>query len=239
MKSYRTSGIVLRTTKLGEADRIITLCTPDYGKVRAVAKGVRKSGSKFGARLEPLAEVDVQLAKGRNLDIVTQVETIASHRELREALAGLGHASCMAEAVDLVLLDHEPHPMLYEMFSRALHALAADMRPIVAAAFLWKLQALEGFAPLLDECARCGTASAARVGFSPAEGGVICERCIAVTGWRLPQDAFAALDGILEGRLTAVFQSCSETTGAEMERLAVATFEHHVERKLRSSALLV
>lgn len=239
MKLYRSQGVVLRTTKLGEADRIITLCTEEHGKVRAVAKGVRKSGSRFGARLEPLAEVQLQLSRGRNLDIVTQVETVASHHELREHLGALGHASCMAEAVDIVMHDREPQPQVYFLLTRALTALAGDPRPVVAAAFLWKLLALEGFEPLLLECARCGNAGIDRRGFSPGEGGAICENCISVTGWRVEPGTFEALEAVLGGRVASALRESSAAVGAELERFALATFEYHFERRLRSSALLL
>ena len=238
MKSFRTQGVVLRTTKLGEADRILTLCTPDHGKVRAVAKGVRKSGSKFGARLEPLAEIDAQLSRGRTLHILTQVETVNAHRGLREGLDALTLASCMAEAVDMVILDEEPNPALYSMFTRALSTLERDARSVVAAAFLWKLLALEGFEPLLSECARCGANDIERIGFAPGEGGAICQACISRTGWHTTEDTFSALEELMIGRVGSVLAEASSETGAALERLARATFEHHVERKLRSAALL-
>lgn len=231
--------MVLRTTKLGEADRIITLCTEEHGKVRAVAKGVRKSGSRFGARLEPLAEIQVQLSRGRNLDILTQVETVASHHELREDLGALGHASCMAEAVDIVMPDREPHPQITLLLTRALNTLAADPRPVVAAAFLWKLLALEGFEPLLDHCARCGNGEIVRRGFSPGEGGVICENCISVTGWQVEPGTFEAMQAVLGGQVAGVIREAGPAIGIELERLAVATFEYHFEHRLRSSALLI
>lgn len=231
--------MVLRTTKLGEADRIITLCTEEHGKVRAVAKGVRKSGSRFGARLEPLAEIQVQLSRGRNLDILTQVETVASHHELREDLGALAHASCMAEAVDIVMPDREPQPQITLLLTRALNTLAADPRPVVAAAFLWKLLALEGFEPLLDHCARCGNGEVVRRGFSPGEGGVICENCISVTGWQVELGTFEAMQAVLGGQVAGVIREAGPAIGIELERLAVATFEYHFEHRLRSSALLI
>src|SRR6185312_14619277 len=94
---YRDEGVVLRTTKLGEADRIITIFTQGHGKVRAVAKGVRKTSSRFGARLEPASHVALQCYKGRELDVVTQVETIEAHRTLRENYTTLTHAVSMLE----------------------------------------------------------------------------------------------------------------------------------------------
>ena len=121
---YRDEGVVLRAIKLGEADRIVTIFTQGHGKIRAVAKGIRKTTSKFGARLEPTSRVALQCYKGRDLDIVTQAETLESNRVLREEYALLTHAVPMLEAVDQVAQDREPNPALYRMLTGALRALA-------------------------------------------------------------------------------------------------------------------
>ena len=115
MALYRDHGIVLRTHKLGEADRIIAFYTAGHGKVRAVAKGVRKTKSKFGARLEPTSHVAAQFYEGRNLDIVTQVETVDHFRTIREDLDRFARASAMLEAVDQVSEDAPPSAALYQL----------------------------------------------------------------------------------------------------------------------------
>ncbi len=108
--------MVLRTHKLGEADRIVVLMTRRHGKVRAVAKGVRRTGSKFGSRLEPGSYIEVQLHEGRGeLDIVTQAETIESHRRHVSDLSRMGHAAALLEAVDQIAQDREPIPRLHDM----------------------------------------------------------------------------------------------------------------------------
>src|SRR5438067_11667483 len=112
---YRDEGVVLRAIKLGEADRIVTIFTQGHGRVRAVAKGIRKTTSKFGARLEPTTRVALQCYRGRDLDHVTQVETLESHRALRENYALLTHALPMLEAADQVAQDREPTPALHRM----------------------------------------------------------------------------------------------------------------------------
>src|SRR5690606_37782486 len=127
------------TIKLGEADRIVTFMTKGHGRVRAVAKGIRRTGSRFGARLEPTSHVALQLYRGRELDIVTQVETIDANRVLREHYGCLTHAISMLEAVDQVAPEREPNPALYRMLTNALRTLAAEPSPIVSAAFFWKL----------------------------------------------------------------------------------------------------
>ena len=156
MALYRDQGVVLRSIKLGETDRIVTMLTRANGKVRAVAKGVRKPGSRFGARLEPTSHIAFQCYRGRELDIVTQVETIDANRALREHYGCLTHSISMLEAVDQVALEREPNHALYRMLESALRTLAREPSPIVSAAFFWKLLSLEGFHPMLDSCARCG-----------------------------------------------------------------------------------
>src|SRR5882672_8197320 len=153
---YRDEGVVLRAIKLGEADRIVTIFTQGHGKIRAVAKGIRKTTSKFGARLEPTSRVALQCYKGRELDIVTQAETVEAHRALREEYALFTHAVPMLEAVDQVAQEREPNLALYRMLTGALRTLAQRRSPLVTTAFFWKLLSLEGFHPLLDVCARCG-----------------------------------------------------------------------------------
>jgi DNA repair protein RecO (recombination protein O) len=121
MGLYRDEGIVLRTHKLGEADRIISVLTPRHGKVRAVAKGVRKTKSRFGARLEPPTHLQLQLYEGRSeLHIIDQAETVDHFRAIREDLDRLTHAVAMLEAADQLGLDGEPNPGLYQMLLGAL-----------------------------------------------------------------------------------------------------------------------
>ena len=156
MNLYRDQGVVLRTIKLGETDRIVTFLTQGHGKVRAVAKGVRKSGSRFGARLEPTSHIALQCYRGRELDVVTQVETIDANRALREHYGCLTHAVSMLEATDQVAQEREANPALYRMLVGALRTLAENPNPLVSSAFFWKLLSLEGFHPMLDACARCG-----------------------------------------------------------------------------------
>src|SRR3954465_6853212 len=158
---YRDSGVVLRTIKLGEADRIVTVFTQGHGKIRAVAKGVRKTTSKFGARLEPTSRIAIQCSQAREPDILTHAETLEANRALREEYALFTHAIPMLEAVDQVAQDREPNPAIYRMLTGALRALADTRSPLVTPAFFWKLLSLEGFHPMLDECARCGLAAEA------------------------------------------------------------------------------
>lgn len=236
MALYRDTAVVLRTWKLGEADRILALLTREHGKVRAVAKGVRKSRSRFGSRLEPGRHVTVQLYHGRGeLDTVTQVDLIDAWAGLREDLDRFARASAMLEAVDAVSMDREPDPRLYDLLVGALRTLAERDSPLVLAGFLWKLLALEGVEPRLDACVRCDAAEPL-VAYDVREGGVLCESCR--RGVRVSAEAVDVLRDILGGRLGAALARPVDSATMEVDRLAVAAAEHHLERRLRSLAVL-
>jgi DNA repair protein RecO (recombination protein O) len=229
---------VLRTIKLGETDRIVTLLTQGHGKVRAVAKGVRKPGSRFGARLEPTSHVALQCYRGRELDVVTQVETIHANRALREHYGCLTHAVSMLEATDQVAQEREPNPPLYRMLVGALRTLADTPNPLVSAAFFWKLLSLEGFHPLLDACARCGDDAGPFTTFDLDEGGVLCAACGRFTGRRIDADTLRMVRRILGGELRGALAELPGPITVATERLALTSLEHHLERRLRSAALL-
>jgi DNA repair protein RecO (recombination protein O) len=237
---YRDEGVVLRTIKLGEADRIVTLMALGHGKVRAVAKGIRKTTSKFGARLEPTSRVAFQCYRGRELDVVTQVETIEANRHLREEYALLTHAIPMLEAVDQVAPEREPNPAVYRMLTGALRTLAERRSPLVTPAFFWKLLSLEGVHPMIEGCARCGTEGddAELTAFDLDEGGTLCRPCARGAGRPLTADALGLLRRMLGGGLNGVLAESTNRATHEVEYLGIRALEHHVERRLRSTALL-
>jgi DNA repair protein RecO (recombination protein O) len=256
---YRDEGVVLRAIKLGEADRIVTVFMQGHGKVRAVAKGIRKTTSKFGARLEPTSRVALQCYKGRDLDIVTQAETLESNRALREEYALLTHAVPMLEAVDQVAQDREPNPALYRMLTGALRALVDTRSPLVTPAFFWKLLSLEGFHPMLDDCARCGASPRAEAHASPPaeahegaeavgerelvafdleEGGVLCRACARGGGRPVTPGGLDLLRRVLGGGLNGVLSEPPGPAAHEVEQLGIRALEHHVERRMRSTVLL-
>ena len=231
MALYREYGIVLRTHKLGEADRIVAFYTAGHGKVRAVAKGVRKTRSKFGARLEPTSHVVAQFYEGRNLDIVTQVETVDHFRAVHEDLDRFARASAMLEAVDQVSEDAPPSTPLYQLLLRALRTLSAHSSNLVVAGFFWKLLALEGLRPTVDRCVRCGSPEEL-VSFDLDEGGLLCRGCR--RGTAVSPEAVVLLQQILGGQLGAALDAPDSPAGIEVELLATRALEHHLERRLRS-----
>ncbi|HMG42771.1 MAG TPA: DNA repair protein RecO [Acidimicrobiales bacterium] len=235
MSLYHERGVVLRTYKLGEADRIVTFLTRDRGKVRAVAKGVRKTKSRFGGRLEPPSHVELLLYEGRELDIVTQAETLDHFGPLRDDYERLSRAVSMLEAADHVVQERQANPRLYRMLVGALQALASRDTPLVVPAFFLKVLSLEGYRPQVDECALCG-AEDGLVSWAIEEGGL---RCSAHRqGPAISPEAVVVLQRILGGQLSDALNEPPSPHTAEIDHLATKALEHHLERRLRSVATL-
>jgi DNA repair protein RecO (recombination protein O) len=232
---YRDRAVVVRTHKLGEADRIVVLLTAEHGKVRAIAKGIRKTKSRFGGRLEPLTHVSLLLYQGRELDIVSQAETIDPTRPLMDDLDRLTQGLALLEAVDRLTPDREPVPDLYRMLVGALRTLAARPSELVVPAFFWKVLASEGLRPELDRCVRCGT-DGPLVAFDLDEGGTLCRTCR--QGVPLSPGALTLLRQIMGGELNAALAADRSPAQHEVAVLATRAMEHHLERGLRAVALL-
>jgi DNA repair protein RecO (recombination protein O) len=230
--NYRDSGVVLRTIRLGEADRIVTILTPRHGKVRAVAKGVRKVKSRIGARLEPLTHVDMMCWRGRELDIVTQVEVIDVFRGIRSDLARLGPAMTMLEIVDQATVDRQGSPALYALLVGALRSLEVTASPVTLAAFCLKLLAVEGVGPVTDSCAHCGR-DAPLVAFDAGEGGFLCRDCR--RGQAVSPDVVALARRICSGGLARALAEPDGPTVEALERLTTSAVEHHLDRRLRTT----
>ena len=238
MPLYRDEAIVLRTHKLGEADRIITLLTRHHGRIRAVAQGVRRTSSKFGSRLEPFTHVDLQLAEGRNLDIITQAETLSPFS------AGLGmdydrytSGTVMLETAErLVAEEKQPSLQQFLLLVGGLRAMAAgERRPgQVLDSYLLRSLAVAGYAPTFDHCARCGVEGPHRW-FNPSMGGVLCVTC------RLPGSASPAPETVvvLSALLTGDWPVVEAADGRHLKEastLVSAYLSWHLERALRSIA---
>src|ERR1700736_612974 len=234
MTLFRDRGVVLRTIRLGEADRIVTLMTEQHGKVRAVAKGVRRTKSKFGSRLEPLSHVALLGWQGRgDLDMINQVEVIDTFRTVREDLDRMAAAMSMLEVVDQIGQERHGNPRLYEMLVGALSALAGRNSPMVAPAFFLKVLALEGSAPMLDVCVSCGEEDAELlVAFDLVEGGVLCRSCR--RGRPLSPGGLLLLRRTLGGGLAGVLAEPPSALVEEVTALATEAMEAHLDRRLRS-----
>ncbi len=177
---YRTAGIVLQRQDFGEADRILTLFTPEHGKLRVIAKGVRRLTSRKKGHLEPFTYSSLLIARGRDLDIVTQAETIRSFRELREDLVRLTYASYVAELVNRFTEEQDENRPLFDLLLRTLEGLtqAKDLR-LVARYFEMHLLEAVGYRPELHHCVVChATIQPVDNVFSFEGGGVVCPDCI-------------------------------------------------------------
>jgi DNA repair protein RecO (recombination protein O) len=230
---YRDQGVILRTHRLGEADRIVSVLTEGRGKVRAVAKGIRKTKSKFGARLEPMTHVALQLYEGRELDTITQAETIETFRAVREDLDRVSRAGSLLEVVDQVAQEGEPNVGLYRMLLGALRSLAAADSTMLVAGFYWKLLSQAGFHPVLDACVSCGS-EGPLVAFDLNEGGALCRTCR--RGTAVSPEALALLREILGGGLARALTEPMSSVTIEVDELATRAIEGHLERRLRTTA---
>jgi DNA repair protein RecO (recombination protein O) len=232
---YRDTGVVLRTWKLGEADRIVVLFTRDHGKVRAVAKGVRRTRSKFGARLEPTSHVSLQMHVGRSLDTIVQAETIEHHRALREDLDRLAEAVTMLEVVDQLAVEGEADRPLFELLVRAMATLAQRGAALVVPAFLLKALGAAGFGPVVDACAVCGD-DGPLVAFDTDRGGMLC--AAHRQGMAVSPAAVDLVGRILGGGLAGALEEPASPATHEVSRIATTAMEHHLERRLRAPTIL-
>jgi DNA repair protein RecO (recombination protein O) len=230
---YRDEGVVLRTQKLGEADRIVTLFTRRNGRVRAVAKGVRRTSSRFGARLEPFHRVDAQLYTGRQLDTITQVETLDP---FGAALAGdyprwTAGTAALEAAERLTAEEREPALRLYLLLVGAVRALATRAHPagLVLDAFLIRALALAG-------CAGCGAPGPHRA-FAPAAGGSVCPACRPPAAATVTPSALALAVALAGGDWPAA-EATPGPARREVTGLVAAHLNWHLERSLRSLPLV-
>jgi DNA repair protein RecO (recombination protein O) len=242
MPPYKEQGIVLRSMKLGEADKIVTILTQGSGKVRAVAKGVRKTTSRFGARLEPFTHVNLMLYRGRgSLDTITQAEIVASHRALRDDLALFAAGETMLEAVDKVAEEHEKNIRLALLLLAGLRAL--EPGPVdpsaVAESFLLKLLSLSGFHPSLTACAVCGSTDPQL--FAAGQGGAVCSRCADPGAGPVSRDALALLQrlALTEMGEAGSYVEPEVRVRKEARALLYGFAEYHLDRRMKSLPMLV
>lgn len=248
-KTYRDRAIVLRGYRLGEADRIEVLLTENSGQVRAVAKGVRRTTSKFGARLQPFSVIDAQLHRGRNLDTISQVETVANYSGVLGADYGrFTAATLMAETAERLTVEGEMTGQHYRLLYGALAALASGQHPdvLTLTSYLLRAVATAGWAPVLNRCVVCGKTAQEDANlrrFSISAGGAVCAGC-GVGG------AIASLATVtltpetlgLSGELLAGNWEAATDYSPEIAQRALALAsdytQWHIERRLKSLPML-
>jgi DNA repair protein RecO (recombination protein O) len=243
-RSYTTEAVVLRSIRLGEADRVLHLYTLERGRVGAVAKGVRKTRSRFGGRLEPLSHVDLVLHRGSGeLETVTGAQLLRSHHEAREDYYRLSVGLIGAEAMLRLFSEQEANERAFAALTRFLDLLdesphAAD-RPALdplGLAFQLKLLWLSGYLPHLTSCAECGADDSTLVGFSPRAGGAVCLGCAGRTeALALGADGIAGIEALLAHPLAeAVPLALSERALRDALRVVTASYEYHGGFRLRT-----
>ncbi|MEU0931884.1 MULTISPECIES: DNA repair protein RecO [unclassified Embleya] len=247
MSLLRDEGVVLRAQKLGEADRIITLLTRDHGIVRAVARGVRKTKSKFGARVEPFAHVDIQFFTrgsdfpGRGLPIITQAETLGAYGgRLALDYPAYTAGTAILETAER-LTDHErgqPALQQYLLLIGALRTLAMGSHEpgLVLDAFLLRSLAVAGYAPSFVDCARCGLDGPNRF-FSVQGGGTVCGDCRPAGSVVPSPETLSLLGALLTGDWGRADAS-EPRHRREGSGLVAAYLQWHLERGIRSLRLV-
>jgi DNA repair protein RecO (recombination protein O) len=233
--ALKTEAIVLRSIRYGEADRILHLYTPDNGRLSAIAKGARRSRSRFGARLEPFFHIAVMLHEGRGeLHTVTGADTIDSHARLRDSAAALDSAARACDAVSRLFETDDPHPEVFALLGNELSLLDSGVAgPGNALAFRLKLLLAVGILPQLGSCAGCGEREHL-TGFSAAAGGVVCSSCES-SSFSLGEEAYEFLVGAA-GQPLADPPTASDRALQQVERAIRETAEHHAQVRLRPVA---
>ena len=237
MTLYRDQGVVLRTQKLGEADRIVTMLCKRHGKVRAVAKGVRRTKSRFGARLEPFVHVDVQNYQGRELDIVTQAEIVDAFSSMMDDYDRYTTGTAMLEAAERLTEEREPSLRLYLLLVGGLRTLDAGEHasPLVLDAFLLRALSVSGYEPALERCARCEAAGPHR--WFTREAGVVCGACRGPAAASPSAGAVALLGALLTGDWPSA-DATEQRVRREASGLVAAYTEYHMDRRLRSLSMV-
>lgn len=209
MSTYLVRALVLRKTKLGEADIIVTLLSGEGSIVRAVAKGMRKPTSRFSGRLEPGSVVDLLLAPGRSLEIVSDVRSVDLHSGLRLDYERSTSASVVFDVLDKIAVENQPEPRLFGLACATLSALEAapaDRLTQVVSAYLVKAMAMHGYRPHLDSCLSCGSVAQTWAGFSLDGGGLLCVACGGVVA-PLSTDARDLVAWMLRATMNEVAES--------------------------------
>ena len=277
VQGYRDDGVVLRTQKLGEADRIITVLTRQNGRVRAVARGVRRTKSRFGGRLEPFTHVDVLIHPGRSLDIIMQAEVIRAYGKplatdyprytagtamletaerltpaekepaIRQFLLLIGGLRALGEGLEPDRRDDDEQPGgldegdLDEGDGEDDPAAGDNARPVAVArearlvldSYLLRSLALEGYAPALQECARCGKADIPLVGFAVAVGGMVCANCRPPGAASPAPQTVALMRALVRGDWELATRS-ERRHRVECSGLVAAYLQWHLEHSIRS-----
>jgi DNA repair protein RecO (recombination protein O) len=245
-RTYSTEAVVLRSIRLGEADRVLHLYTEAHGRVGAVAKGVRKTMSRFGARLEPLSHVELVLHRGRGeLQTVTAAQLVRSHRESREDYYRYSVGTIGAEAMLRLFSEEEANERAFTALTRFLdlldgapHAAGRPTLDPLGLSFQLKLLWLAGYLPHVSGCAECGADGEPLVGYSPRAGGAVCARCAPATeALALSAEGIAGIEALLARPLAEAAElRLTERAQRDILLVVTASYEYHGGFRLRTLA---
>ena len=240
---YKTEAIVLRHQNLGDADKIVTVYSPYLGKLRLVGKGVLKPRSRVGGHVEPLARVSLLIARGQNLDIISQVSPIESFVELRDDLQRTAQGLYVAELIDLFTGEEDASPELYETLLETLKALTLNKDGgLVLRRYELRLLTILGYAPQLDSCVVCRASSfQGGASFSSVGGGLVCLDCAEGDGAARPisRDALASFRYLRNSDPSAIAEKVTpERLAGEMELILGRYIRYQLEREVRSAGFL-
>jgi DNA repair protein RecO (recombination protein O) len=243
-RSYTTDAVVLRSIRFGEADRVLHLYTAERGRIGAVAKGVRKTRSRFGGRLEPLSHVELQLHQGSGeLQTITGVQLVRAHQTARDDYYRLSAGLIGAEAMLRLFPEQEQNERAFTALTRFLdllddtpHAAERPSLDPLGLAFQLKLLWLSGYLPHLTSCAECGADDAVLVGYSPRAGGAICRACADRTeSLGLSEEGIAGIEALLVRPLAdAAGLGLSQRAARDALRVVTASYEYHGGFRLRT-----
>ncbi|HEY3542170.1 MAG TPA: DNA repair protein RecO [Gaiellaceae bacterium] len=243
-RTYTTEAVVLRSMRLGEADRVLHLYTLDRGRIGAVAKGVRKTKSRVGGRLEPLSHVELVLHQGQSdLQTITGVQLLHPHHQAREDYYRLSVGLIGAEAMLRLFSEQEANERAFTALTRFLDVLdgtpQAAERPALdplALSFQLKLLWLSGYLPHLTSCAECGTDDATLVGYSPRAGGAVCGGCASqAEALALSPDGIRGIEALLASPLAdALAVGLTERASRDALRVVTTSYEYHGGFRLRT-----
>jgi DNA repair protein RecO (recombination protein O) len=242
-RTYQTEAIIIKRIKLGEADRILTLYTPELGKLKAVAKGTRRPKSKLGGHVELLTHSRLMLARGRNLDIITQAQTIDNFLSIKDDLERISHGLYIAELVDSFTAEHIEDRQLFNLLLETLQQLSqANDYELVLHYFELHLLDCLGYRPQLQHCTDCNSLLKPESNFfSPNQGGALCHDC----GFHEPVAHPISLNAL---KVLRLWQNCDYATArrvkinpqlaAELEQVMREYIKHLLEKQLKSTAWL-
>lgn len=234
---------MIRRRDFGEADRLVTLLTDDFGKIRAIAKGTRRTKSRLGGHLEPYARTNLLIARGRNLDIITQAQVLEPMRHLRTSERSIMYAAHWAEIADQLMVESQENRFAYGVLVRALTSLELERAPNITSRICeWEFLAAAGFQPELFNCTGCGTRiEPGQNGFHVEAGGVVCPRCHSLDPQSrdISNDALRVLRAIGRGEGERLYgRELSPALDREVEDVLITYLRGIVERDLQAYRIL-